>query len=143
MKCSLLREMPHAASRKMLPVGHVIDDPQAFRLVQMGVALPADDECRERCKMTPEQMAAAKAAYEATDRGIHPEDREAFAKGWMTGYRRSDEAPQRDLLGNTSNIWERGPQWAEYAALLQAEVDAHVDDPDEVSDAEGDPAAGE
>lgn len=135
VKCSLVREMEHAPSGKKLPVGHVIDDPQAFRLVQIGVALPADEECRLRVNMTEGQLAQAQAAYAMGERGIHPEDRDAYAAGWMTGYRKTDDAPQRDLLGNTSNIWERGPRWDEYAARLQAAVEEHLDDPDEIEDA--------
>jgi hypothetical protein len=47
---------------KKIPVGTVIDDPRAFRLVQNGMATPEDDECRARSGMTDEQMLAAQEA---------------------------------------------------------------------------------
>ena len=47
---------------KKLPIGTIIDDPRAFRHVQNGMAVPEDEECRLRCKMTDEQMLAAQEA---------------------------------------------------------------------------------
>jgi hypothetical protein len=69
-----------------LPAGTVIDNPDAYRLVQMGVAVPVDDECRVRAGMTPEQLTAANIAYQATVNGIQPEDIAAFRAGAITGY---------------------------------------------------------
>lgn len=59
------------------PAGTVIDHPNCWRLVQMGVAVPEDDACREKCGMTPEQIAAATVAYdrqEARIAGLLPEE---------------------------------------------------------------------
>jgi len=44
--------------------GTVFNTPDCFKLVQQGVALPVDDECRDRAGMDPERMAAAQRAYE-------------------------------------------------------------------------------
>lgn len=67
-------------------VGAVIDDPMVFRLVQMGVAEPADNECEKRANMTPAKMAAAIHAYERTNKGIHPDDFERYESGELAGY---------------------------------------------------------
>lgn len=130
MKAVLVREM-RRTDKTLSPAGTVIDHPDAYKLVRLGVAEPADDECRERCGMTPERMKAAQAAAARAEAGIHPEDHEAYAKGWMVGYQKNDKAPQRDALGNTSNIWEPGPQWAEYASLLEARENEILDDEEE------------
>jgi len=63
---------------RKIPVGTVVDDPRAFRLVQMGMATPEDDECRARCKMTDEQMLAAQ---EARKRMVTPGVQEFKANG--------------------------------------------------------------
>lgn len=110
MKCKLIRELEVAAgvmpeefvaanavartrkvNGRMRPVLHwkvgtVFDLPDSFRLVQQGCALPEDDECKERCEMTPEEMAAAQRAYERTALGIHPEDFDLFDNGVIVGY---------------------------------------------------------
>jgi hypothetical protein len=46
-----------------LPAGTVIDDPDAWILVQNGQAGPEDDECRKKANMTPLQIAQAKVRY--------------------------------------------------------------------------------
>ena len=72
--------------RRFWKVGAIVTDPRTFRLVQMGVAVPADDECRDRADMTQEAMDAAKIAYERVAAGIHPDDYELFDRGVMVGY---------------------------------------------------------
>lgn len=141
MKCRLTQEMPHAASGKMLPVGHVIDHKDAHRLVGMGVAVPEDEECRARSGYTPESQAALAAAYQRADAGIHPDDFEAYAAGWMVGYVKANTKPKPDALGHTSNIWVHGPKWDEYAALLSAREDellAEQDDEEQDDEADDD-----
>ncbi len=66
--------------------GALIDGPKAFRLVQMGVAEPVDEECKKRANMTPQKMAAAIYAYERMNRGVHPDDFKRYDGGEMTGY---------------------------------------------------------
>lgn len=90
MQCTLLRplqcdrcpEFPDGVK----PAGTRINHPDAFRLVQLGVAEPADEACRAAHGMTPEQILAARAGYEKVDRGIHPNDYAAFDRGEMVGY---------------------------------------------------------
>jgi hypothetical protein len=80
------------------PAGTVIDHPEAFRLVQLGVAEPLDEACVRAAGMTPEAFEAAKAAAERAALGIHPDDFEAHAAGAMAGY---------DADGN----WVPGPNF--------------------------------
>ena len=68
------------------PAGTVIKDPKAYMLVRMGIAIPADDECRERAGMTEEKMKAAIHAQRRTAAGIHPDDFAAYDCGEMVGY---------------------------------------------------------
>ncbi len=90
MKCRLLRAMGCKPSRRfpdgIRPAGTEIDHPDAFQLVRMGVAAPADAECQARANRTPEQIAEAARHYERLARGIHPTDWPAFDAGLMTGY---------------------------------------------------------
>ena len=87
MKCKLTRPMPSGIDLgQTLPAGHLIDHPDAWRLVQMGVAEPADPACVQRAGMTPERTAAALKAFERVAKGIAPEDYDAFDSGEMTGY---------------------------------------------------------
>lgn len=109
MKCKLLRddlEVSQADPRQMegqttvkrvkrnnrmvdrlfWKAGAVLSHPQAFRMVQHGVAVPHDEECRLAANMTTEGMAAAKHAYERLSAGIHPEDFAAYDAGFLSGY---------------------------------------------------------
>jgi hypothetical protein len=71
--------------RKM-PIGTIIDHPDSWRLVRMGVAVPADEECEQKAHMTEDQLKAAQYAAVRTARGIAPEDFEAYDRGDMIGY---------------------------------------------------------
>lgn len=66
--------------------GAIINNPRAFRLVQQGVAIPHDDECRLAAECSEDQLAAAQKAYERVSRGIHPEDYALFDAGVISGY---------------------------------------------------------
>lgn len=55
--------------RPVIANGTVIDEAECptadcVRLVKSGMAVPLDDECREACKMTDTQIAAAQAAVD-------------------------------------------------------------------------------
>jgi len=99
MKCVLIRDMermnpewsaedkiaakaegrPYKVSAILtVPEGTEIEHPDAYRLVQMGVALPVDDDCAEMANMTEEQHRAARQAYAR------------LSKGMGTGLRRHD-----------------------------------------------------
>jgi len=60
MKCRTLVDMPNRGG--VMPAGAEIEHPQAFRLVQQGMAEPADDECRER---VGQSSSSARATIEA------------------------------------------------------------------------------
>ena len=68
------------------PVGTEINDPECYKLVRMGMAEPSDDECRDRCNMTQEQITAASQAQDKVSKGIHPDDYNAYDRGEMVGY---------------------------------------------------------
>jgi hypothetical protein len=67
--------------------GTVLEATDAFRLVQQGVAEPADAECDRLACRTREQLDAAQHAYERLNRGIHPDDFELFDAGVIEGYK--------------------------------------------------------
>jgi hypothetical protein len=64
----------------------VIDHADAWKLVQLGCAEPADEECDRKAGMTAEQRTAAQHASLRAERGIIPEDFVAYDSGVMTGY---------------------------------------------------------
>lgn len=70
----------------ILPVRFVDEGPDSWMLVAHGVAVPADEECRVKVNMTPEEMTKAQHAYERLSRGIHPNDWAEFDAGEMIGY---------------------------------------------------------
>ena len=70
-KLGPLYDVPQTIPR---PKGTVIDDPVAFRLVQMGVAIPEDDECEKAARRTPEQLKAAQAGYDKLLKGMSTSD---------------------------------------------------------------------
>lgn len=41
---------------RMVPAGYTIEHPDCWRLVKQGTAKAADEECRVKCGMTPEQV---------------------------------------------------------------------------------------
>lgn len=76
--------------------------------VRQGFAKPMDDECREACGRSPAQIAEGHKAYERTRLGIHPDDFDAFDKGYMTGYQ-------------PDGSWIPGPDYAKWEAEQQDE----------------------
>lgn len=55
MGCVPCREFPNGIK----PSGTVIEHPDAYKLVRLGVATAADEECERKAGMTPQRMAAA------------------------------------------------------------------------------------
>ena len=131
MKAKLIRDMRRVVSKTVgtttkkvfesVPKGTVLDHAEAFHLVKMGVAHPADDECAFAAGMTPEQMKAAAARYEEIAAGIHPEDLALFRAGKITGYR-GEYDPATEL---PSMQYARGPNWTDADAEA---IDGEVDD---------------
>lgn len=105
MKCRLLTPLQagpsHPQSGAMLPVGTILDHPDAYWLVLQGCAEPADEECSTKAPVTPQLQAQRLDAYLMTAAGITPEDREAWQRGFMRGY-------------NPDGTWIRGPNADEY-----------------------------
>lgn len=67
--------------------GAVVRHPLAYKLVRQGVAEPADEECAKAADRTPEQIAAARHAYERQSRGIAPQDFDRYEKGFISRLR--------------------------------------------------------
>jgi hypothetical protein len=83
--------------------GHVLDHPQAFRLVQQGVAIPADAECEKRLgEAFMKNLQAILIAGERNERAIASEDFEAYNRGLMIGYKPD---------GKQGDTWIHGPHW--------------------------------
>jgi hypothetical protein len=106
MKCKLVRDMPchdkPAFPNDMVPAGTELEDPRAYFLVGMGVAVPVDEECKAKCQpRSPEDEAAALHSYNRLEAGVAQEDFGAYDKGYMLGY---DE----------DGKWIPGPNYEEY-----------------------------
>jgi hypothetical protein len=89
MKAAMIRTaswVPSPERQGTISIGTIIDHPEAWLLVQLGYAEPADDECAAKANMTPERMRIAQEECEMRERGIHPDDRDAYRSGEMTGY---------------------------------------------------------
>ena len=106
MKAKLLKQTqasPAASDERLIvvdgvkywPECSIIDDPRAYRLVQMGVAEPADPECTVAAGMTTQQMQMAQRQQELVARGIHPDDYQRYFDGEILGY----DADGNDIPG--------------------------------------------
>ena len=69
-----------------IPAGTTREHPEAWKLVRMGVAVPADEECEKKVDMTDRELAQVQHAQRRVRADIHPEDYEAFDAGEMIGY---------------------------------------------------------
>jgi len=96
-------------------LGTIIEHPRAVRLVQQGVALPADDECREAADMSLTDLMAAQKAYEKARLGIHPDDHPLFDAGIIAGYE-----------GDGS--YKRGPNADQYPEVFEPQDDEDDDE---------------
>ena len=105
-----------------LKAGTEIDNRNAFRLVQQGVAEPADKECAERAKMSDARMDAAIKAYTRLDRGIHMDDFSAYEQGLMIGYKPD---------GKRHDTWLHGSNWREGCERAYYESKNQEDDDDD------------
>lgn len=62
-----LRDYPRVV---MHPLGDIVEHPDAFVLVLQGIATPEDDECREVCGLTDEEIQEKLHAYSKLSRGM-------------------------------------------------------------------------
>jgi hypothetical protein len=104
--------------------GAIIEHPKAFRLVQEGCAVPADEECRQECRvrgMTDARMAAAQHAYERLKRNVPPEKFGLYDAGFISGWEYPDGGPEEGQP-------IPGPKWDEYQEMLAKQAQDEVDD---------------
>lgn len=126
MKAKLIIQMPKPpklirnGDSPFWDAGKVIEHPRAYRLVQQGVAVPADKECELKASMSDDRMIAAAAAYDKVSKGIASEDYEAYDAGLMTGYKPD---------GKRGDTWQHGPNW-----VPGCEDEYYSDDEDEDDD---------
>lgn len=97
------------------PAGTVYDHPNAFHFVDVGCAIPADDECADAARaMTPEQRKKLEQNYRADAAGIHDaHDRELFFAGVIAGY---------EDIGNGQHAYKPGPNYAAWKEAQDAEA---------------------
>ncbi len=90
MKCKLFEDTPAAPTlppnKDILPAGTIIDNPNAYLLVQIGMAEAADEECEKKANRTPAQLNQARYEYSRTKKGIHPDDYARYDAGEIDGY---------------------------------------------------------
>lgn len=110
-----------------VPKGTLVEHQEAFHLVKMGVAEPADEECAFATGMTVEQIELAAARYAEVSAGIHPEDLALFRAGKITGYR-NEYDPYTEP---PSMQYEAGPNWTDADAEA---IDGEVETEEETSD---------
>ena len=98
-----------------LKAGAEYEHPQAAFFVQIGAAVPADDECKAACAdISEEQLEKAQLDYKANDLGItDPEDRELFFKRVIAGY---------EHLGEGELAYIKGPMWDAYFGAEKSAV---------------------
>lgn len=87
--------------------GCIDSSPDAYKCVRAGFAIPVDDECRDAAGMTIEQWKEARFMHDRAQLRVHPEDYDAYAKGYMIGYDKGK--------------WIPGPNHAEWLATQQAD----------------------
>lgn len=96
--------------------GAIVEGPQVHWLVRFGVAIPADEACAMRARMSAEKMAAAQRAQELMARHIEPEDGDLYDAGVIEGV---------DL---TTGDFIPGPNWERLSEFRQFERGPLADD---------------
>jgi hypothetical protein len=97
------------------PVGTIIDHPEAFKLVQQGIAEPADEECAKQANMTEAAWRKAVRHHARLRAGIHPDDFGAWERGEMVGY-------------NPDGSWKPGPNSSDATSIDTMDVYDEDDD---------------
>ena len=96
---------------RSMPPGTVVEHPDAWKLVVMGVATPDDDECLElaeahfasRGTTLADGVRAASRAQDKVAKGIEPKHSRAYDEGRMDGY---DEDGRATLRGEPAELPE-------------------------------------
>ena len=90
MKCRLIHDTPAAPTippnKIIQPAGTIVEHPDAYVLVQIGMAVAVDDECTKAVGRTPKQLKQAQYEHMRTVKGIHPDDFHLYDAGRMDGY---------------------------------------------------------
>jgi hypothetical protein len=83
----LVSQCERRGKQLFAPAGTVFSEADSFRLVEMGVAVPNDDECAAMfADRTPEQIAATEHASRRLAAGIDREDFARYDAGELLGY---------------------------------------------------------
>jgi hypothetical protein len=91
----------------IFPKGTVFDGDHAVFLVKTGQATPIDDECRQACGMTTEQLDTAQIGYVMDSLGINdPKHRDMYAGGVILGFDKDGE-------------FIPGPNWDAYQQAIK------------------------
>ena len=85
MKCRTVLQL-RGAPDGIVPAGTIIEAPDCYRLVLLGAAEPADDECREKVNLPEDVLQIRQKARRRIEAGIQPEDNERFDRGEIVGY---------------------------------------------------------
>ncbi len=104
----LIRQCERRGTSLIAPVGTIIEGDDCWLIVMLAQAEPADDECRDKCNLTPERWAAMLHARKRLARGIRPEDFARFDAGELLGY----DADGNDILGpNATPAQSQTEEW--------------------------------
>jgi hypothetical protein len=111
MRVKIIVEREQVLSRKPLKTktlkpGDIIESPDAYQLIQVGIAVPDDDESRLACGMDEGQIKQAAIAAERTRLGIHPDEFDLYAAGLMDGYNASGKPTLAGVKVSASSIRE-------------------------------------
>lgn len=67
---AMLQRLPYRVKKIVQhPAGRVIDHPEAWKLVEFGIAVPVDEECRAAADMSEEALVIAIAKQELLSQG--------------------------------------------------------------------------
>lgn len=83
-----LRKTPRTV---LHPLGDIVDHPEAYKLVELGMATPEDDECREAAGLSDENIRERIERYKKLSRGMG------------TGIKKHDAEPEESELDDEFN----------------------------------------
>ncbi len=94
------------------PAGTVYEHPNAAHFVDLGMAIPEDEECEAACSpMSDEKRTEMQNSAQCAALGIHDEnDRELFALGFIAGYEKVDG----------KDVYIPGPNYSQWEASRKA-----------------------
>lgn len=76
MKAKYIRSLKTPRTREVHQAGHVVEHPDAWKLVLYGAAVPADEECSQfivQMGYSEAELKAAVTAYERSVQGMMPD----------------------------------------------------------------------